>query len=146
MERERAGHGTSRCGGGAFGRERDLQVSIEQRQKGTDKGLQALGRGRARPERRRAAEKRVLKLPHVVVQERGRQAGSVAEAAEDSALSHTGLGGDVVDGSRIQTLFTQQPTGGAENARAVCGGVAALGRRAEPRKLGKVEGHHLYPT
>ena len=70
---------------------------------------QPFQRRRARPQRWRAEEERLLLDLLVLVEQNDHQSGAAAEPAEQCALAHTRRHGDVVGGDGVGAAFGDQP-------------------------------------
>ena len=90
--------------------------------------LQPLLRRRARAERRRAADDRLLERDVLLLEQRLGEPGAVAEAAEERALADAGLGRDRVHRDVLDAVAGEQPLGRGEHLGAVALRVGALAR------------------
>ena len=70
-----------------------------------EEGEQPLGRRRAGPERRRAAQDGLLQAPLGLVEQGAQEPLAVAEAPEQRALADAGGARDVVHGDRLHAAL-----------------------------------------
>src|SRR2546423_6717818 len=91
-----------------------------------------VGGRRAGPERRAAADARLLQRALALVEQREGERAAVAEAPVERALADAGGAGDVVHRDVVDAALREERAGGLEDLAAVAGGVGALPRGAAP--------------
>ena len=125
------------AGAARLGVAQQVAVALEQVDERLDQRHHPIrGRG-ARSQRRVAAQDALLEGALLVVDERHHQAGAVAEAVEDRALTNAGGAGDLVDGDVLDAAMLEEGPSGGEHLLAVAGRVGAARRRgAAHGKLG----------
>jgi hypothetical protein len=104
-------------------------VPVEDREVATAERVQPLARRGAGTERRRAAQQLLLERDVVVVEQRVREAGSVAEAAVHRPHADGRGSGDVLHRDVGGAALGEQLLGGDEDPAPVGGSVRALGQR-----------------
>ena len=97
--------------------------------------LQALGGGRARAERRRAGDQRVLELARVLVEQREREPGAVAEAAVERAGADAGGAGDVLHRDVLDPALVDQRRAAASRMRRRLRAASARSRGGGPSAI-----------
>jgi hypothetical protein len=129
-----------RAGVAALGDEQQLAVRLEQVEHPLAERHQALGGRGARPERRLAADERVLEGAVALGQQRARERRAIAEAPEQRALADARLGRDGVHRRAAHAVLGEQLLGRGEDPPAVARGVRPLGRVvADDRELDRGE-------
>jgi hypothetical protein len=103
----------------ALGRGHQVGVLLEQPELRAAECLDALLRGGAGTERRRPADRVLLELSRVLLEQRERESGAVTEAAEERALADAGGGGDRIHRDVLDAALGEQPAGRAEHFLAV---------------------------
>jgi hypothetical protein len=95
----------------------------------TECGQPLSSRG-SRTEWRGPTDESLLEGAFAAVDQRVKQAGSVAEAAEEGPLADTGLVSDCLHRDALGTTLVQQPSRRVEKCLAVTGGISSLAPRS----------------
>ncbi len=112
-----------RTGRRGLGHVHQIQIGIEKFGVSGQESKQSIPRRRPWPQRRHPRPERLLQGPFPGVQQRDTQPGLVTEPAEQGALAHPGLGGDLVHGHPVDPTLGEQPGGHFEDLGPVAHGI-----------------------
>jgi hypothetical protein len=116
------------------GGESQFQVAVKQLQELVDECLESIGWWCARSEGRRTSKEGVLKVAHLLVEQRFGEPGSISESTKDGAFADAGGRRYGVHRDSFRAVLDEETSGSAEDALAVGGCVSALTRRVCERK------------